>query len=123
MMDFTVPADALIVGGSMGLDVRRAPASSCGWASNSTSKFVQNMFFKWPAIESAIKWRQPSPIELSLGAADASLSKPFSRSAPPGKLFSPSQGCSHLCEGISTPESSDSACVYAWSGQAIAYLN
>ena len=94
---------------------------SGGWYSYRASKAAQNMIVKALAIEAAMRWRQLVCVALHPGTVDTRLSKPFARSVPPGKLFSPFQACGYLCDVISKLGPSDSGGFYAWDGQPIAY--
>jgi len=60
-----------------------------GWYSYRASKAALNMLFKTAAIELARRAKNTRLILFHPGTTDTSLSKPFQKNVPKGKLFSP----------------------------------
>ncbi len=92
-----------------------------GWYSYRASKSAQNMIIKGLAIEASMKWRELICVALHPGTVDTALSKPFSSSVAPEKLFSTKTACSHLFRVIQTLTPADSGRFLAWDGQPIEY--
>jgi len=90
-----------------------------GWHSYRASKAALNMLIRTLAIE--LKRTRPAAVLVGLhpGTVDTSLSKPFQRGVPEGRLFTPDQSAAHLLAVVDglTPE--DSGGVFAWDGQRI----
>jgi NAD(P)-dependent dehydrogenase (short-subunit alcohol dehydrogenase family) len=94
---------------------------SGGWYSYRASKAAQNMILKGVAIEASMRWRELICVALHPGTVATDLSKPFARSVPPEKLFTPDQSCAYLSQVIAGLGSEQSGGFYAWDGQAIEY--
>lgn len=60
-----------------------------GWCSYRSSKAALNMILKTIAIEFSVKAKNIKMIAFHPGTTDTSLSKPFQKNVPKGKLFSP----------------------------------
>jgi NAD(P)-dependent dehydrogenase (short-subunit alcohol dehydrogenase family) len=92
-----------------------------GWYSYRASKAAQNMIIKGLSIEAGMRWRELICVALHPGTVDTELSKPFSGSVPPHKLFSQPTACRHLCRVIEQLTPEDSGQFFAWDGQRIQY--
>ena len=87
-----------------------------GWYGYRASKAALNMLIKTSAIE--YKRRSPNTILAALhpGTTDTTLSKPFQRNVPPGKLFSCDRTVSQLMDIIYHLDSSHSGEFFSWDG-------
>lgn len=90
-----------------------------GWYSYRSSKAGLNMFLKTAAIELARRAPGVKLIAFHPGTTDTSLSKPFQRNVPPGRLFSPAFVAERLA-GIMHNAPRDQALAYLdWDAQSI----
>lgn len=91
-----------------------------GWYSYRASKAALNMTLKTMAIE--MRRTHPDMIVAGLhpGTVDTSLSKPFQRNVPAGKLFAAARAARQLLDVIDGLEASDSGQVFDWAGKRIA---
>lgn len=90
-----------------------------GWYSYRASKAALNMFLKSYAIELARRNASALCVGLHPGTVDTSLSEPFQRGVPEGKLFSPAVSANHLLGVIEGLTLADSGKVFAWDGVEI----
>lgn len=92
-----------------------------GWYGYRASKAAVNMLIKTTAIELSRARKQMIIVGLHPGTVDSSLSKPFQRNVPEGKLFSPEQSAGYLKAVLENLEITDSGHVFAWDGEKIPY--
>jgi NAD(P)-dependent dehydrogenase (short-subunit alcohol dehydrogenase family) len=92
-----------------------------GWHSYRASKAALNMLIQNFAIE--LRQRNPQAIVVTLhpGTVDSSLSKPFQRNVPEGKLFTPAQSASCLLTVLDGLTPQDSGGLFAWDGTRIPF--
>lgn len=90
-----------------------------GWYSYRASKAALNMFLKSFAIELSRRNASALCVGLHPGTVDTSLSEPFQRGVPEGKLFTPDISANHLLEVIDGLTAEDSGKVFAWDGAEI----
>jgi NAD(P)-dependent dehydrogenase (short-subunit alcohol dehydrogenase family) len=90
-----------------------------GWYSYRASKAALNMLLRTLAIEQARLWPQSIVVGLHPGTVDTGLSRPFSKSTPKEKLFSPETSASHLVTVLDNVGREDSGGVFAWDGKRI----
>ena len=90
-----------------------------GWYSYRASKAAQNQFLKTLSIE----WRRKYPLAtvsiLHPGTCDTKLSKPYQKSVPKNRLFSPEKSSQFLINIISQQTPSDSGKFLAWDNSVI----
>ena len=90
-----------------------------GWYSYRASKAALNMMLKCAAIEVRRINKNAKLIAYHPGTVDSPLSKPFQRSVPEGKLFSPDFSAEQL-DNLMTSAVPDGALSYLdWVGQTI----
>jgi NAD(P)-dependent dehydrogenase (short-subunit alcohol dehydrogenase family) len=90
-----------------------------GWYSYRASKAALNMMLKCAAIEVRRINKNAKLIAYHPGTVDSPLSKPFQRSVPEGKLFSPEFSAEQL-DNLMTSAVPDGRLSYLdWAGQAI----
>ena len=90
-----------------------------GWYSYRASKAALNMMLKCAAIEVRRINKNAKLIAYHPGTVDSPLSKPFQRSVPEGKLFSPDFSAEQL-DNLMTSAVPDGALSYLdWAGQTI----
>ena len=90
-----------------------------GWYSYRASKSALNMMLKCAAIEVRRINKNAKLIAYHPGTVDSPLSKPFQRSVPEGKLFSPDFSAEQL-DNLMTSAVPDGTLSYLdWAGQAI----
>lgn len=90
-----------------------------GWYSYRASKAALNMMLKCAAIEVRRINKNAKLIAYHPGTVDSPLSKPFQRSVPEGKLFSPDFSAEQL-DNLMTSAVPDGTLSYLdWAGQAI----
>ena len=92
-----------------------------GWVSYRSSKAALNMILKTLSIEHARRFPEAVIAGLHPGTVDSSLSAPFQRRVPEGKLFSPAQSVGYLLTVIDRLAPEDSGGFFAWDGTAIDY--
>lgn len=92
-----------------------------GWYSYRTSKAAVNMLIKTTAIEMSRSRKHMIIVGLHPGTVDSSLSKPFQRNVPEGKLFSPEQSAGYLVQVLNNLEIADSGHLFAWDGEKIPF--
>lgn len=90
-----------------------------GWYAYRCAKAALNMFIKTASIE--LKRVNSNAIVFGLhpGTVDSSLSKPFQRHVPEGKLFTAKYSVTKLIEVILGLSAEDTGCCFAWDGQKI----
>ena len=90
-----------------------------GWYSYRASKAALNMMLKCAAIEVRRINKNAKLIAYHPGTVDSPLSRPFQRSVPEGKLFSPEFSAEQL-DNLMTSAVPDGTLSYLdWAGQAI----
>ena len=90
-----------------------------GWYSYRASKAALNMMFKCAAIEAKRVNKNAKLIAYHPGTVDSPLSKPFQRSVPEGKLFTPEFSAQQL-EGLMSSAIPDGELSYMdWAGEPI----
>ena len=92
-----------------------------GWYAYRASKAALNMLIKTLSIE--LSRQNPRAICLALhpGTVDTSLSKPFQRTVPNGKLFAPDDAASNLLGVLDRASVADTGRHLAWDGARIPY--
>lgn len=90
-----------------------------GWYSYRASKAALNMMLKCAAIEARRINKTAKLIAYHPGTVESALSKPFQRSVPEGKLFSPEFTAARL-EGVMASAVADGKLSYLdWAGETI----
>jgi NAD(P)-dependent dehydrogenase (short-subunit alcohol dehydrogenase family) len=92
-----------------------------GWASYRASKAALNQLVKTIAIEHGRQHPHSIVVTLHPGTVDTALSKPFTRSTPDDKLFSPQQSAAYLLRVIDELEPADNGGLFAWDGSRIEF--
>ncbi len=92
-----------------------------GWVSYRASKAALNMILKTAAVEHRRRFPDSVIVSLHPGTVDTSLSAPFQRNVPDGKLFEPAYAIDRLLGVIETVTPADSGGFFAWDGQPIRY--
>ncbi len=90
-----------------------------GWYAYRASKAAQNMITKTLAIELARKHRGVICLALHPGTTDTELSKPFQRSVPASRLFSPERAAGQLLGVIERCRAEDNGSFLDWKGEPI----
>ena len=90
-----------------------------GWYSYRASKAALNMMMKCAAIEVRRVNKQAKLVAYHPGTVDSPLSKPFQRSVPDGKLFTPEFSAAQLIEILDRAESDGELAYLDWAGEAI----
>jgi NAD(P)-dependent dehydrogenase (short-subunit alcohol dehydrogenase family) len=93
--------------------------TSGGWYSYRASKAALNMLIQNSAIEYARRAKNVKLISFHPGTTDTPLSKPFQRSVPEGKLFTPDFVASQLLGILDKVEMNNKAVFLDWNNQAI----
>lgn len=93
--------------------------TSGGWYSYRASKAALNMLIQNSAIEYARRAKNVKLIAFHPGTTDTPLSKPFQRSVPEGKLFTPGFVASQLLGILDKAEMNNKAAFLDWNNQAI----
>ncbi len=92
-----------------------------GWVSYRASKAALNMVMKTFSIEHARSHSESIVVTLHPGTTDTALSKPFQRSVPEGKLFTPAFVAERLLDVLDGLSADDSGGFFAWDGARIEY--
>ncbi|NNJ72732.1 MAG: SDR family NAD(P)-dependent oxidoreductase [Enterobacterales bacterium] len=92
-----------------------------GWYGYRASKAALNMLIKSTAIELGRTRKQMFIVGLHPGTVDSSLSKPFQRNVPEGKLFTPEQSAGYLAQVLENLKDDDSGQLFAWDGEKIPF--
>jgi hypothetical protein len=79
------------------------------------------MLLKTLAIEHARRWPESVVVALHPGTVDTALSRPFSRSVPPERLFAPSRSARYLLVVIDELTPVSTGGFFAWDGTSIEY--
>ncbi len=90
-----------------------------GWHSYRASKAATNQLVRTLAVELKRKNPQAVAVALHPGTVDTSMSKPFQRNVPSGKLFTPAVSAGHLWRVMDSLTPDDSGGFRAWDGQII----
>jgi NAD(P)-dependent dehydrogenase (short-subunit alcohol dehydrogenase family) len=90
-----------------------------GWYSYRASKAALNMMMKCAAIEVRRLNKQAKLVAYHPGTVDSPLSKPFQRSVPDGKLFTPEFSAAQLIEILDRAESDGELAYLDWAGDTI----
>ena len=90
-----------------------------GWYSYRASKAALNMMMKCAAIEVRRLNKGAKLVAYHPGTVDSSLSKPFQRSVPKGKLFTPEFSAAQLIEILDRVESDGELAYIDWAGETI----
>jgi NAD(P)-dependent dehydrogenase (short-subunit alcohol dehydrogenase family) len=90
-----------------------------GWYSYRASKTALNMMMKCAAIEVRRLNKQAKLVAYHPGTVDSPLSKPFQRSVPDGKLFTPQFSAAQLIEILDRAESDGELAYLDWAGDTI----
>ena len=90
-----------------------------GWYSYRASKAALNMMMKCAAIEVRRLNKGAKLVAYHPGTVDSSLSKPFQRSVPAGKLFTPEFSAAQLIEILDRAESDGELAYLDWAGETI----
>jgi NAD(P)-dependent dehydrogenase (short-subunit alcohol dehydrogenase family) len=90
-----------------------------GWYSYRASKAALNMMMKCAAIEVRRLNKQAKLVAYHPGTVDSPLSKPFQRSVPKDKLFSPEFSAAKLIDILNRAESDGELAYIDWAGEAI----
>ncbi|MBM3595065.1 MAG: SDR family NAD(P)-dependent oxidoreductase [Alphaproteobacteria bacterium] len=94
---------------------------SGGWHSYRASKAALNMLVRNFAIEFARRNPHGIVVAVHPGTVDTPLTKPFQRSVPEGKLFSPEQSASRILATLDALSPADSGKLFAWNGDEIPF--
>lgn len=92
-----------------------------GWLSYRASKAALNMAIRTLAIEQSRARPNAVVVTLHPGTVDTSLSAPFQRGVPEGKLFSPAYAAEQLLCVLNGLTSADTGGFFAWDGSKIEY--
>ena len=92
-----------------------------GWASYRASKAALNMLLRTAAIEHKRRWPQSIIVGLHPGTVDTSLSAPFQRRVPEGKLFTPAFAVERMLDVLDNLDATDSGGFFAWDGKPIEF--
>lgn len=92
-----------------------------GWYAYRASKAAQNMFTKNLSIELGRRARNVIVVALHPGTVDTDLSKPFQRSVPEGKLFSPTDSARQLLGVVDGLGPDDSGAYLDYAGEPIVW--
>lgn len=90
-----------------------------GWYSYRASKAALNMMMKCAAVELRRLNKTAKLVAYHPGTVDSPLSKPFQRSVPDGKLFTPEFSASRLIEILDKTEPNGSLDYVDWAGEPI----
>lgn len=90
-----------------------------GWYSYRASKAALNMLLKSAAIELARRAKKLKIIIFHPGTTDTSLSKPFQKNVPEGKLFTPDFVATQLINIVAEAEIDGQASYLDWQGEPI----
>lgn len=90
-----------------------------GWYAYRASKAALNMIIRTASIELARRNPQSIIVGLHPGTVDSALSRPFRKSVPEVKLFSPEFAAGKLLDVIAGLQPSDSGGCFDWAGEAI----
>lgn len=92
-----------------------------GWYGYRASKAALNMLIKSASIEVARRYKRAAVIGLHPGTVKTSLSEPFSRNVPEGKLFTPEYAASCLLNVMSGLDETHTGKIFDYAGQQIPY--
>lgn len=92
-----------------------------GWYSYRASKAALNMLVKTAAIEYSRFSKQTQFLVFHPGTTDTPLSKPFQKSVPSGKLFSPEYVATRLLSIVNNLQPGLSIQYLDWDGKTIAW--
>jgi len=90
-----------------------------GWYSYRASKVALNMMMKCAAIEVRRLNKQAKLVAYHPGTVDSPLSKPFQRSVPTGKLFTPKFSAAQLIDILDRVEPDGELAYLDWAGETI----
>lgn len=90
-----------------------------GWYSYRASKAALNMMLKSAAIELSRRAKNIKIIAFHPGTTDTSLSKPFQKNVPEGKLFTPQFVATQLFSILKESKIDGTASFLDWKGDAI----
>ena len=90
-----------------------------GWYSYRASKAALNMMMKCAAIEVRRLNKQAKLVAYHPGTVDSPLSKPFQRSVPEGKLFTPAFSAEQLIDILDRSEPDGELAYLDWAGERI----
>ncbi len=90
-----------------------------GWYSYRSAKSALNMFIKTASIEVSRRYKERMVVGIHPGTVDTPLSKPFSASIDPNKVFTPHQSAEYVSQVIDHLTVEDSGRLFAWDGQEI----
>ena len=90
-----------------------------GWYSYRASKAALNMMMKCAAIEVRRLNKQAKLVAYHPGTVDSPLSKPFQRSVPEGKLFTPAFSAAQLIAILDHSEPDGELAYLDWAGEKI----
>jgi len=90
-----------------------------GWYSYRASKAALNMMMKCAAIEVRRVNKQAKLVAYHPGTVDSPLSKPFQRSVPEGKLFTPEFSAAQLIDILDRLEPDGELAYLDWAGETI----
>ena len=80
-------------------------------------KAALNMFIKTASIEVSRRYKERMVVGIHPGTVDTPLSKPFSASIDPNKVFTPHQSAKYVSQVIDHLTAQDSGRLFAWDGQ------
>ena len=92
-----------------------------GWYAYRASKAALNMLIKSLSIELARRNPGALCVGLHPGTVDTKLSKPFQRSVPENRLFSPRTAARHLLSVLDGLAVKDTGNCYSWDGSSIPF--
>ena len=90
-----------------------------GWYSYRASKAALNMMMKCAAIEIRRLNKQAKLVAYHPGTVDSPLSKPFQRSVPDEKLFTPAFSAAQLIDILDRSEPDGELAYLDWAGETI----
>jgi len=90
-----------------------------GWYSYRASKAALNMMMKCAAIEVRRLNKQAKLVAYHPGTVDSSMAKPFQRSVPEGKLFTPAFSAAQLIDILDRSEPDGELAYLDWAGEPI----
>ena len=92
-----------------------------GWYSYRASKAALNMLIQTSAIEYARRAKNVKLFSFHPGTTDTPLSKPFQRSVPDGKLFTPEYVATQLIDIMDKVPIDNKAAFLDWNNQSITW--
>jgi NAD(P)-dependent dehydrogenase (short-subunit alcohol dehydrogenase family) len=92
-----------------------------GWHAYRASKAALNMIVRNFAVEQSRTNSEAFAVTLHPGTVDTTLSQPFQRGVPDGKLFTPQHSAASMLTVLAGLQEGDSGKLFAWDGSEISY--